>query len=372
MDLELTDDQAELRAIAKDLFERRGDLAPARELLEHGRDDGALAAEISALGWAAVGLEEHDPFGVPGLCVLAEQVGAHVAPVGLVDATVAARLAAGLSDPPAGRPAALCVLEEAAGWSTTDLAATAVADGGDAVRINGRKLGVHHGATAGLFVFLAVLGDEPTAVLVPSDVDGIRVEASESLDPSSSLATVTFENVEAPASALVGGCRLHESLQIGTVATAAEAVGAASRALDMAVGYALERHQFGRSIGSFQSLQHRLADMYVKREASWSTVLYAAAALDEGLEEAPTAVSIAKAYVSRTAREIVEGALQILGGIGFTWEHDAHLLQRRVLECERRFGDTIDHENRLARTGEASVAAARAGTGTPAGSLARR
>ena len=137
---------------------------------------------------------------------------------------------------------------------------------------------------------------------------------------------------------------LARALAIGAVATAAEAVGAASRALDLAVEYALEREQFGRPIARFQALQHVLAEAHVLRETAWSTVLFAAAALDEDLPDALEAAAIAKAHASLAAREVVEAALQVFGGVAFTWEHDVHLFQRRVLECERRFGDTLHHE----------------------------
>ena len=131
------------------------------------------------------------------------------------------------------------------------------------------------------------------------------------------------------------------------MATAAEGIGAASAALDLAIVYAGEREQFGRPIGSFQALKHVIADAHVDREAAWSSVLYAAAALDEGLPDALEAAAIAKAYGARASRRVVEAALQVLGGIAFTWEHDVHLLQRRVLSCERRFGDALQHETAL-------------------------
>jgi acyl-CoA dehydrogenase len=117
----------------------------------------------------------------------------------------------------------------------------------------------------------------------------------------------------------------------------------------MAVAYALERQQFGRAIGSFQALRHLLADLHVERASATATVLYAAASLDAELPDALEAAAIAKAHASRAARTIIEGALQALGGIAFTWEHDVHLLQRRVLECERRFGEPLLHEQELGR-----------------------
>ena len=91
-----------------------------------------------------------------------------------------------------------------------------------------------------------------------------------------------------------------------------------------------------------------LADAHVDREAAWSSVLYAAAALDESLPDADDAAAVACASAARASRAVVESALQVLGGIAFTWEHDVHLLQRRVLSCERRFGDAISYERRIA------------------------
>ena len=113
--------------------------------------------------------------------------------------------------------------------------------------------------------------------------------------------------------------------------------------------YASERRQFGRRIGSFQALRHILADMYVRCASGWSTVLYAAAALDEGIDDAPQTASIAKAYVSRAAREVAHGAMQVFGGIAFTDEHPAHRFLRRIIVREQQFGDAAHHERALGR-----------------------
>jgi alkylation response protein AidB-like acyl-CoA dehydrogenase len=165
--------------------------------------------------------------------------------------------------------------------------------------------------------------------------------------------------VTVPASCVAGGAELEEALAIGAVATAAEGVGAAAAVLDLAVVYSQERKQFGREIGRFQALQHVMADAHVARETAWSTVLYAAAALEDGVPDALESAAIAKAHASRAAREAMEAALQVFGGVAFTWEHDSHLFQRRVLECERRYGDPIHHERVLAdllvRTGAGAV-----------------
>jgi alkylation response protein AidB-like acyl-CoA dehydrogenase len=142
---------------------------------------------------------------------------------------------------------------------------------------------------------------------------------------------------------------------IAALLAAAEAVGAAGRLLDDACRYAGERRQFGRTIGSFQALRHLLADMYVRQASSWSSILYAAAALGEDAVDANTTVSIAKAYVSRSAREVAHGAMQVFGGIAVTAEHPAHRYLRRIFVREQQFGDAAHHERALGRKLAAAV-----------------
>jgi alkylation response protein AidB-like acyl-CoA dehydrogenase len=115
----------------------------------------------------------------------------------------------------------------------------------------------------------------------------------------------------------------------------------------MAVEYARDRHQFGHPIGGFQAIQHLLADAYMMRETAWASILFAAAAIDQQLGEASEASAIAKAHTATAARSITEAALQTFGGVGFTWEHDLHLLLRRTLAAEQRFGDARHHERAL-------------------------
>jgi alkylation response protein AidB-like acyl-CoA dehydrogenase len=129
----------------------------------------------------------------------------------------------------------------------------------------------------------------------------------------------------------------------------AEAVGAAAAIFDEARRYAAERRQFGRTIGSNQALRHLLADLHVRQASSWSTTLYAAAALDEGLAGARQTASIAMAYVSRAAREVAHGSMQVFGGIAFTEEHPAHRFLRRIVVREQQFGDAAHHERELGR-----------------------
>jgi alkylation response protein AidB-like acyl-CoA dehydrogenase len=239
------------------------------------------------------------------------------------------------------------MLEPRADWDPA-ATATVVEDG----MVTGIKLGVHHAQTAGLLAVTALVDGEPGVVLV--DPKDCEIAPAPGLDPAAAACRVTLDHARAQ---LVATDGLEHALRVGAVATAAEGVGAASRALDMAVSYALERRQFGRVIGGFQALRHVLADAHVKRETAWATILYAAAALDEALPDQAEAVAIAKAHASRAARDTVHAALQVLGGIAFTWEHDVHLLQRRVLETERRYGDALHHESRLPLRAAAGVPA---------------
>ena len=330
-----------------------------RAYLEGEGDAGALWSELAELGWYGVGLEDDDPFGVPGVCVLAEQIGRALAPSVFVDAAVAVRIVAAGDAAVRGAwlerlqrgaaPVSLAVAEPGRPWSREGLEATLVPAGTDGFRLSATKVGVHHAAAVDAFGVLAMLGDEPAFVLVPADAPGIDVVSEHGLDPTASAAGLVLDDVLVGADSTIAGAEaIERAFAVGAVATAAEAVGAASASLDLAVAYAKEREQFGRPIGSFQAVQHILADAHVLRETAWSAALYAAAALEEETADAGEATTIAKAYTSRVARKVVEGALQVFGGIGFTWEHDLHLFLRRVLACEQRFGDARFHEERLA------------------------
>jgi alkylation response protein AidB-like acyl-CoA dehydrogenase len=158
--------------------------------------------------------------------------------------------------------------------------------------------------------------------------------------------------VRAPGADVLAGppaaSALTHALAVAAVATTAEGLGAASAAHELAIAYSLEREQYGRQIGAFQALQHLIADLHVLRETAWAAVLYAAAALEERTADADAAVAVAKAHGAAATKAVVEGALQVFGGVGFTLEHDLHLLYRRALECAGRFGGAVEHERRIA------------------------
>ena len=167
------------------------------------------------------------------------------------------------------------------------------------------------------------------------------------LDLARKQYAVTFDHT--PAEALAKPDGLTRGLQIATVALAGEMLGGMQFALDTTVEYAKERKQFGKAIGSFQSVQHQCADMYLETESVRSAVYYAAWALQENTPDAALAISTAKMYASDACRAVANRSIQLHGGIGFTWESDLHFYFRRAKVSETQFGDATFHRERIAR-----------------------
>jgi alkylation response protein AidB-like acyl-CoA dehydrogenase len=357
MDLELSPEQTELVAVANQLLDRHAPLSVARSYLDGQGDAHGLREAIQTAGWYGIGLEEDDPFGIPGLCLLAHAIGGHVAPLPLID-TVVGALIAGECTGGEGRvaqlalgqaTAAVAMLEVDGDWSleAVSMEPSKTPHGWS---LDGAKLDVKHAESVDVLVAIGSAGNESCAFCADAGLASCIPEPA-AIDPSTAGSVVQFDAAIIPDDAAAVGPEAAETLRrafaIGAVATAAEGLGAASKALDLAVAYALERRQFGRPIGEFQAIQHLLADAHVQRELAMSTILYSAAALEERMEDSHEAASIAKAFTARASRGVMESALQVFGGVAFTWEHDAHLLQRRVLDCERRYGDASTHERAL-------------------------
>jgi alkylation response protein AidB-like acyl-CoA dehydrogenase len=333
MDLELSDEQTWLSEAVDTLLTREA-------------EDGRLWASLVEFGALSVGREEG--LGAVELCLIARALGAHLAPVPYLG-SAAVRFATGAD---LGDDAiALAVLEPGSSWAAAPEGTRLEA--GDAV--SGRKVAVEHAGSVARLAVVAAAEDGPALAVVDTGATGVTSVAQPAFDPTAP--TYAVELVGAPVVAgPFGGEAIRRMTTIGTLLAAAEAVGAAGRMLDDACRYAAERRQFGRTIGSFQALRHLLADMYVRQASSWSSVLYAAAALDEDADEAPRTVSIAKAYVSSSAREVAHGAMQVFGGIAVTAEHPAHRFLRRIVVRERQFGDAAHHERALGRAlAEAAV-----------------
>lgn len=333
MDLELSDEQRWLGESVDTLLARQ---------TEHGR----LWTSLVEFGALSVGGD--DGLGAVELCLIARALGARLAPVPYLG-SAAVRFAAPPLAAALGEDAvALALLEPGSSWGAApDRTVLEPVAGGHAV--SGHKTAVEHaGAVERLAVFAA--GPHgPTLCLVDAGAPGVACVPQPAFDPTAPMYAVELVETAVVSDPLAGEA-IARLATIGALLAAAEAVGAAGRLLDDACRYAGERRQFGRTIGSFQALRHLLADMYVRQASSWSSVLYAAAALDEDAGEAARTASIAKAYVSRAAREVAHGAMQVFGGVAVTAEHPAHRFLRRIVVRERQFGDAAHHERALGRT----------------------
>ena len=334
MDLELSDEQKWLAESVETLLSRHG----ARE---------TLWSELVDFGVLTVG---DDGLGAIELCLIARALGKHLAVAPFVGSVAIRWAAAPFAD---SLPPAFPELSETD--ASVALALRAQVDG---ATIDGHELAVEQADAAEVLVVVAAADGEPAVALVSAGASGIHRHPQACFDPSIPFAEVVFEGAAADAvvSGDLGARVLERLTAIGALLAAAEAVGAAGQLLDDAVAYARERKQFGHTIGSNQALRHLLADLYVRETSSWSTVLYAAASLDDDAPDAAQTASIAKAYVARAAREVAHGALQVFGGIAFTAEHTAHRFLRRIVVRERQFGDAAHHEREL---GRALAAAAR-------------
>jgi alkylation response protein AidB-like acyl-CoA dehydrogenase len=375
MNFALDDDQRRLRDTARAFLAAHAGSAEVRAAMatERGWDPALWQRVAGELGWpAAIVPEEHGGLGLGQveLMVLMEAMGAALlcAPFfstvclagnALVVGGTAEQQAEWLPGIAAGTTTATVAHAEPDGrWDAAGIQATARADGGHVV-LNGRKSFVVDGHTADLVLVAArAPGSEGTdgirTFLVPATTPGVGRRVLATMDQTRRLAEIELTDVRVPASAALGGPGagwplLATTLQLATVALAAEQVGGAERCLDLAVAYAGERVQFGRAIGSFQAIKHKCADMLMRVEAARSASYYAACTAAERNAELPVAASLAKAYCSETYFQCAADCLQIHGGVGFTWEYDVHLYFKRAKSSESLLGDASHHRDLVAR-----------------------
>ena len=233
------------------------------------------------------------------------------------------------------------------------------AKSGSGYILRGDKSYVLDGHTADLLIVAArsagSAGAEGVSLfLVPGDTDGLKRSWLPTMDQTRRLASVELRDVTVADDALLGqegkGWELCErTLDLARIALAAEQVGAAEICLDMSVEYAKVRNQFGRPIGSFQSIKHKCADMLTMVESARSAAFYASALAAQGNEDLEEAASSAKAYCSDTFFHCAAETIQIHGGIGFTWEHAAHIYFKRAKATEILFGAPSFHRERVAQ-----------------------
>jgi alkylation response protein AidB-like acyl-CoA dehydrogenase len=324
MRFELSEDQREIKRTAREFLAARYPLEKLRDT-----DGDPHWAEVCDLGWPELALGE-EGFGIVELCVVAEEAGYALAPTPLLSTWAAGLLlaAAGAEERIAGGRRGTVAQWDADGDADPE---TSTLQPGE--RLTGVKIAVPDAADADVVVVTAAEGR-----MFAVDGSDASVERADSLDTTRPLSTVRLD--DAPAVELTAP---HDALSRAwhaiATACAAESVGVAARALDMAVAYAKERRQFGRAIGSYQAVSHACAQMLLEVEGARSVAYWAAWALDHDPEAAPAAAACAKAYASDAGRRVTRSALQVHGGIGFTWEHDLHFLLKRAEANAHAYGD---------------------------------
>ena len=239
--------------------------------------------------------------------------------------------------------------EDDGSWTPDDFRVTARRSG-DRYLLDGRKSFVLDGVIADLILVAASSDDGPALFAVGGDAPGLSGQAMQVLDMTRKQSVLTFSGTPGRPVSQPGAAAeiVAQAVRGGMLALAAEQVGGAQRCLDMAVAYAKVRHQFGRAIGSFQAVKHMCADILLEVESARSAAYYAAWAAADGAADLPLVASLAKAYCSEAYFRVAASNIQVHGGIGFTWEHDAHLYYRRAKSAEAMLGMPASHREVVA------------------------
>jgi alkylation response protein AidB-like acyl-CoA dehydrogenase len=362
----ITAEQEELRTSVRRFLEDTSPETEVRRLMgsPEGYDPAVWTQMAAQLGLQGIAVPEQHGGAGSGhaeLAVVFEEMGAALLPspffatVGLAanvllqcgDDAAIGELLPGIA---AGETIATVALVEAGGrWDGSDVALRAER-GGDGWTLQGSKLFVLDGTIASL-VLVVARTDAGLSVFAVDGDTGLTRSPLPTMDQTRKQARLDFDATPARLLGEEGAAwpRLERALDHAAVALAAEAVGGAQRCLDMSVEYAKTRMQFARPIGSFQAIKHKCASMFVDIESARSAMAYAAWAADASPDELPTAAPMAKAYCTETFSTASAENIQIHGGIGFTWEHPAHLYFKRARSSELLLGDPYFHRELLAR-----------------------
>jgi alkylation response protein AidB-like acyl-CoA dehydrogenase len=369
VEFELTDDQDLLRDTTRRFLERECPVARVREIA--GAPAGferALWKSTAELGWNGLLVDAVDGGcsvsgdGLVDAAIVAETLGAFVHPAPVISAIVVAMAlsASGSAEQHddvlpaliAGEiVVAWCLAGPEDSWTRSSSALRAEPKGTQLV-LRGTRSFVEFASAADFLLAVVDAERGPTQVLVPADAHGVTITPLDSIDLTRRLGVVHFDDVVVPAANLVGeigraASAIEDELRVAVVLQCAETVGAVDRVFGQTLEYAKDRVAFGRPIGSYQAIKHRLADMAMWLEACKGTASNAARVARQPGAPGGVAVSVAKAYVAEQARAIVSDCQQITGGIAMTWEHDLHLYLRRVVANAALYGSPVEHRERL-------------------------
>jgi alkylation response protein AidB-like acyl-CoA dehydrogenase len=367
MNFAFSDEQEELRTAVRRFLAEKSPETEVRRLMDttEGYDPAVWSQMADQLGLQSLTIPEE--FGGSGftyveLLVVLEEMGAALlcAPF-FSSVALAANALLTSGDDEAKKSylpgiasgetiATLAITEDNGKWDFggIELAATKKGDGWV---LDGHKMFVIDGHVANLIIVAARTAAGVTLFAVAGDAPGLTRTALPTMDQTRKQARLEFSGTPATLIGTDGGAEagLSKTLDLAAVALAAEQVGGAQHVLDASVEYAKTRIQFGRPIGSFQAIKHKCADMLLEVESAKSAAYYAAWAAAEDSDELPVVASLAKSYCSEAYFHSAAENIQIHGGIGFTWEHPAHLYFKRAKSSELLLGDPSYHRELLAQ-----------------------
>jgi alkylation response protein AidB-like acyl-CoA dehydrogenase len=366
MNFAFSEEQEELRSSVRRFLEDKSPSTEVRRLMdtESGFDRAVWDQMANQLGLQALAIPEEyggAGFSYVELIVVFEETGAALlcAPLFSTVALAANALLSSADESAkqdllpgiaAGETIATLALTEDTGRWDLDGITLQASRQGDAWKLDGHKMFVIDGHEADLVLVAARTPAGVSLFAVAGDAPGLTRTSLATMDQTRKQARLELSGVTARLVGEDGGAGpvLTRTLDLAAVALAAEQVGGAQRCLDMSVEYAKTRIQFGRPIGSFQAIKHKCADMLLEVESAKSAAYYAGWAAADDSEELPVVASLAKSYCSEAFFHAAAENIQIHGGIGFTWEHDAHLYFKRAKSSELLLGDPSYHRELLA------------------------
>ncbi|MCO5176411.1 MAG: acyl-CoA/acyl-ACP dehydrogenase [Thermomicrobiales bacterium] len=370
MDFDFTEDQGMLRNLAREFLTEQVPVKQVRDMMDDERGyDTSVYTQLMGLGITqfpeeygggglgmieqAIILEEMGRIPYPGP-YFASVILAGTALMHSGDDNAKARYLPDLAN--GDLTATLAIMEDAIDWSPEDVSTTVARDGDNLV-LNGTKRFVPFGQSVDVIIVACRVegtsgAEGVSLVAVPRDAAGLSVEPTTMLDMTSKVATLTFDGVKVAAENMIGAeggaaAVLETVLRVAAVGAAAEMLGASRKSLEMSSDYAKVRKQFGQFIGQFQAVKHKLAEMLELVENSHAAVYYAAWALDADAADAALAASVAKSMLNEASKRVCGEAIQVHGGIGYTWEYDLHLYWKRAKHLEPLYGDTVYHRERV-------------------------
>ena len=369
MDFTFSEEQNILRESARKFVESQCGPEYIKQFVDGKREfDETLWKAMAGLGWAGVLIPEEQGgagLGFVELGVVLEEMGKGPMPGPFVSTVVMAAEAIRIAGTPKQRQA---FLPRVASGELTGTLAWAEPDGlyntkglktiaraeRDGFVLNGTKLFVTDGASADLLICAAASESGTSLFVIDRKAPGLKITPVPAMDRTMNLSEVVLDGVAVSGDALLGRegeakGTLKQLMNRINVAYALDMVGGGQRILEIGVEYAKTRVQFGQPIGSFQAIKHKCADILMEVEGARSISYYAAWAQGEEGEEATASASAAKAFCSEMYRRAAKEVLQILGAIGFTWEHETHIYLKRAQSLGSLFGDATFHRERLAQ-----------------------